>query len=163
MDLFVVRHAVAEDHAPDGDDAGRPLTKDGARRFRAVRRGLATQDVRFARILHSPWTRAAATAALLRKLVDDDRRIATELLCQAPRAELLALIAEDGGGGATAVVGHEPWLGELVAWLAFGDTRHGEAIPLKKGGVVHLTGRAVPGGMKLVAVMPPKLLRQLGA
>jgi len=23
----------------------------------------------------------------------------------------------------TTVVGHEPWLGELVAWLAFGDTR----------------------------------------
>ena len=33
---------------------------------------------------------------------------------------------------------------------------------LKKGGVVHLSGDAIPHGMKLHAHMPPKLLRALG-
>ncbi len=83
--------------------------------------------------------------------------IITDLLIQSPRAELLALIAERGED--TAVVGHEPWLGELVAWLAFGDTRHGEALMLKKAGVVWLEGSAVPGGMQVRAVLPPSVLR----
>jgi phosphohistidine phosphatase len=85
--------------------------------------------------------------------------IATDLLCQPPRAELLAMIAEKGES--TGVVGHEPWLGELFAWLAFGDTRHGEALVLKKGGVVELEGTAVPGGMMLRAIHPPRVLRRL--
>ena len=61
----------------------------------------------------------------------------------------------------TAVVGHEPWLGELVAWLAFGDTRHADALVLKKGGVIELEGSAVPGGMRLHAIIPPRVLRRL--
>jgi phosphohistidine phosphatase len=160
MYLYVVRHAAAEDASPEADDTQRPLTEEGAARFRLVRRGLAADGVRFARVLHSPWTRAAQTAALLRKLVEDDRLIATPLLCQAPRAELLALLAD--GSGPTAVVGHEPWLGELVAWLAFGDTRHGEALPFKKGGVAYLEGSPTPGGMKVIGLLPPRVLRRLG-
>ena len=56
---------------------------------------------------------------------------------------------------------YEPWLGELIAWLAFGDARHGEALMLKKAGVVWLEGSSVPGGMTVRAMMPPKLLREL--
>ena len=59
----------------------------------------------------------------------------------------------------TAVVGHEPWLGELVAWLAFGDTRHGEALQIKKASVVWLDGTAVPGGMTLRALLTPRMIR----
>jgi len=86
--------------------------------------------------------------------------IATDLLTQSPRAELLALIAERGEP--TAVVGHEPWLGELAAWLAFGDSRYGEALAIKKCGVLWLEGTAIPGGMHLRAAIPPRLLRALG-
>jgi phosphohistidine phosphatase len=59
------------------------------------------------------------------------------------------------------VVGHEPWLGELAAWLAFGDTRHGDALIIKKCGVVWLEGTAVPGGMQVRAAIPPRLLRAI--
>jgi phosphohistidine phosphatase len=89
----------------------------------------------------------------------DEPPLSTELLCQVPKSELLALIAELNE--TTAVVGHEPWLGELVAWLAFGDTRHGDALCLKKGGVVWLEGSCVPGGMQLRAVLPPNVLRSV--
>lgn len=85
--------------------------------------------------------------------------VATDLLTRSPRAELLALIAERNE--ITAAVGHEPWLGELVAWLAFGDTKHGDALIIKKCGVVWLEGTAVPGGMQIRAAIPPKLLRAL--
>ncbi len=158
MQLFVIRHAIAEDRRPDQDDAARELTGEGVAKMKQIVRGLRALDVEVARVLTSPWARALATAKLLAP-IGDGPPIATELLCQPPRAELLALIAERGEP--TAVVGHEPWLGELVAWLAFGDTRHGEALELKKGSVVELEGTVVPGGMMLRGVLQPRVLRRL--
>ncbi len=158
MHVYVIRHAIAEDAAAGQADADRELTEDGERKLRRVVKGLKRLDVELERIVSSPWKRAWETAALLRPICDT-APIGTDLLTQSPRAELLALIAEKNE--TTAVVGHEPWLGELVAWLAFGDTRHGEALTLKKGGVVWLEGSAVPGGMSVRALMPPTVLRNV--
>lgn len=156
MHLYVIRHAIAEDAEPGQSDAERALTDDGERKMRRIVKGMRRLDIELDRILTSPWRRATQTAMLLQPLCDDPP-LSTELLAQAPKAELLALIAEMNE--TTAVVGHEPWLGELVAWLAFGDTRHGEALCLKKGGVVWLDGSCVPAGMQVRAVLPPSVLR----
>lgn len=158
MQLFVIRHAIAEDRRPGLDDADRALTPEGVRKMKQVVRGLRELDVELARVVTSPWTRAIETAKLLAP-VSDSAPIATELLCQVPRAELLAMIAEHDE--TTGVVGHEPWLGELVAWLAFGDTRRGEALDLKKGSVVELEGSVVPGGMRVRGILQPRVLRRL--
>jgi len=158
MQLFVIRHAVAEDVGPTVDDPARELTDAGRTKLRRVVRGLRALDIRFERILCSPWKRAAQTARQLEAIASSEA-IATDLLTQPPRAELLALIAERSE--TTAVVGHEPWLGELVAWLAFGDTRHGDALIIKKCGVLWLEGTAVPGGMQVRAAIPPRLLRAI--
>jgi phosphohistidine phosphatase len=91
--------------------------------------------------------------------VSDADPIVTELLAQQPRAELLSVLAD--AADTTAVVGHEPWLGELVAWLAFGDTRHHHSLELKKGGVVWLDGHTIPGGMKIRALLPAKIAGSL--
>jgi phosphohistidine phosphatase len=159
MQLFVIRHAIAEERGPDQDDAARELTDEGVAKMKQVVRGLRELDLELARVLTSPWARALHTAKLLAP-VSDEPPISTELLCQSPRAELLAMIAERNE--TTAVVGHEPWLGELVAWLAFGDARRGDALELKKGSVVQLEGSVVPGGMTLQAILQPRVLRRLG-
>jgi phosphohistidine phosphatase len=156
MQLFVIRHAIAENATPDMEDSARELTDDGIRKLRQVVKGLRKLDISFDRVLTSPWARASHTARLLAPITDD-LPITTDLLCAPPRAELLALIAERNED--TAVVGHEPWLSELVAWLAFGDSRHGEALMIKKAGVVWLDGSAVPGGMSVRALLPPRLVR----
>jgi phosphohistidine phosphatase len=158
MQLFVIRHGVAEDGVPGQDDASRELTEGGERKLRKIVKGLRRLDIEFDRILTSPWKRAAQTAIALQPLCSDPA-LSTDLLAQPPKSELLALIAEMNE--TTAVVGHEPWLGELVAWLAFGDTRHGEALQLKKGGVVWLEGSCVPAGMMLRAVLPPSMIRKV--
>lgn len=164
MDLFVIRHAIAADAEPDQDDAARELTSDGTRKFKRAVQGLRELEWCFDRILTSPWTRAVQTAELLAPITVGPT-ISTDLLCDKPRPELFALIAETTAPQrkqhATAVVGHEPWLSELVAWLTFGDPHHSEAIEIKKGGVVWLNGTAVPGGMTLRALLTPKLLRAL--
>ena len=158
MHLYVVRHGIAEDSAPEGDDTARALTDEGEKKFKRSVKGLRELDCSVSRVLTSPWTRARQTADLLSPILDGEV-IVTDLLCTTPRPELYAMIAESGTS--IAVVGHEPWLSELVASLAFGDARHGEAIELKKGGVIWLDGTVVPGGMTIRAVMPPKLLRSL--
>jgi phosphohistidine phosphatase len=165
MRLLVVRHAIAAELEPGKDDALRPLTRKGVRRFRRVVHGLDSLGVRLAAVLHSPWTRASDTAALLAPLLGPAAAtVATDHLCRAPEGALLEAIAAATPPrpvGATAVVGHEPFLGELIGWLTGGDPRHGEALLLKKGSVTWLEGSPVPGGMTLHAVLPPRVLRAL--
>lgn len=157
MQLFVIRHAVAEDVAPGRDDADRALTDSGRAKARQAIRGLRALDIRFERLFTSPWKRAVQTAELLAPIAEP--ATPTELLAGPPTTALLALIAERNA--TTAVVGHEPWLGELVGWLAFGDARHGDALVIKKSGVIWLDGTAVPGGMQVRAAIPPRLLRAI--
>ncbi|MGE5182088.1 MAG: SixA phosphatase family protein [Acidobacteriota bacterium] len=163
MHLLVIRHAVAEERQPELDDTRRELTRAGTRKFRDAVHGLRELGWQLDRVLTSPWKRALQTAELLSPITSG-AAIESELLTRPPTAELLAQIAERTAEPAksrhaTAVVGHEPWLGELVAWLAFGDPRLGETLLLKKGGVAWLDGTAVPRGMRLRALLTPKALR----
>ena len=155
MQLFVIRHAIARDAKAGQEDASRTLTREGRRKMKRIVKGMRSLDVTFSRVLTSPWARAAQTAKLLSP-ISSAAPVATDLLCQSPRAELFALIADDSEP--TAIVGHQPWLGELIAWLAFGDSRHGDQLELKKGGMVWLEGTTIPGGMTVRAALPPRLL-----
>lgn len=159
MQLFVVRHAAAEGSEPGPEGAARELTEAGKTKLRRAVRGLGALEIRFDSVLTSPWKRALQTAKLLAPIAAA-APITTELLTQSPGTALLNLIAEHPE--TTAVVGHEPWLGELVAWLTFGDARHGDSMLIKKGGVLWLDGTPVPGGMQLRASLPPKVLRAIG-
>jgi phosphohistidine phosphatase len=155
MDLYVVRHGIAEVRREGLRDADRELTPKGEKRFRRCVRGLEALEVRLDRVLTSPWTRARRTAELLAPVAEGEPRV-EEGLARDPDPELLAAIAETGGER-VAVVGHEPWLSELTAWLVTGELG-GAQIVLKKGSVVHLRGEPEPGRMELRASMPPKVL-----
>src|SRR6476469_312933 len=100
MHLFVVRHGIAEDAEQGQEDASRELTSDGARKFKRSVQGLREMRWQFTRVLTSPWTRAMQTAELL-KPVTYGPTISTELLCDKPRPELFALIAEAGPDAGT--------------------------------------------------------------
>lgn len=160
----MIRHATAVERiegASDADDAARPLTERGRRRFRRVVRGLRRLGLDVDRVVHSPWTRAAQTADLLGRLVDgglDDARRVSPHLAAPPRAELFTDLAA-AGGDRVAVVGHEPWLADLLALLLTGSTAHADSLPFKKGGAAWLEGNPTPGGMKLIAFLPPRILR----
>jgi len=158
MQLYVIRHGIAEDAGPGQDDAERALTSDGEKKLRREVKGLRELGWMFERVLTSPWLRAKQTAKLLASITEHDVT-ETELLAAPPSRELMTLIAETKAEH-VAVVGHEPWLGELVQWLTLGDP-HRDALVLKKGGVVVLSGTPLPGAMKLHALLPPKIVRSL--
>ncbi|MBL8971088.1 MAG: histidine phosphatase family protein, partial [Myxococcales bacterium] len=116
MQLFLVRHAIATPPAPERPDAARPLTAEGRTRFVKAVRGLKALGWRFDRLYHSPLVRAVQTAELLQPLVDGPTVVMPDL-ARAPDEEMLAHLE----GSKVALVGHEPHLGTLLAWLVTGE------------------------------------------
>jgi phosphohistidine phosphatase len=157
MELVLVRHAPALPRGNSRADAARPLSAEGRASFARSVRGLEHLGVRFDRLYHSPWLRAVQTADALMPLVDGESVVCPEL-ARAPSAELLACVR----GERVALVGHEPWLSALTAWLVLGSPAGGSRLVIKKGGVVRLRGKLAPSGMELLALLPPKALRALG-
>ncbi len=157
MQLFLVRHAIAVPAALNLPDATRPLTAEGRGKFVKAVRGARALGWRFDHLYHSPLTRAVETAELLRSLLEGP---ATPLpdLARAPDEEMLAHVE----GSRVALVGHEPHLGALLAWLVIGDAKFGERFCFKKGGFAVLSGEPRPGAMTLEGLFAPKVLRRLG-
>jgi phosphohistidine phosphatase len=155
--LFLVRHAPAVASRRGAGDADRRLSPRGRLKFVLVARGLRRLGIRFDRVLYSPKARAAETAEILAPLVKGTSA-SSQALTRAPSAALLNEIR----GERVAVVGHEPWLSALAAWLVTGDRDRGTRFEMKKGGVIVLEGDPRPGAMRLVAALPPKVLRRIG-
>jgi phosphohistidine phosphatase len=158
MDLYVVRHAPAVPERADLPDEARPLTAEGRDRFQRAVKGMDRFGVRFDRMHHSPWLRAVETAELLTRLLDDGGETVVEAgLARPPDGHLLSALT----GERVAVVGHEPWLSELVSTLVCGSTRHAPRFDLRKGGLVWLRGDPRPRRMTLRAHLPPAALRRM--
>src|SRR4030095_13513133 len=85
----------------------------GRTRFSQAVMGLQRLKVRFDRLYHSPWLRAVETAELLAPVLDG-KAVCSPALARAPSQDVLDAL----DGRRVALVGHEPWLGELVALLA---------------------------------------------
>lgn len=161
MNLFVVRHAIAEDREPGTPDAERALTRRGRERFEVAVRGMQRLGLEFDEVLHSPLRRAVETAELLAP-VSSGRVVACRWLAESPGPELLEELGRHAADGSLALVGHEPWVSELVAWLVTADREHGADFAMKKGAVAWLAGSPEPGGMALGGYFAPKILRRAG-
>jgi phosphohistidine phosphatase len=157
MQLFLVRHAVAVAHGAAKTDAARWLTKNGSEDFEVGVKGLRALDITFDVLIHSPLRRAAETAELLAPLLDGVTRVDPALADGADGMDLSTIEGER-----VALVGHEPYLGQLAARLLVGSSASAARFPFKKGGVLWLEGkRAAEGAMDLVAMLPPAVLRVL--
>lgn len=160
MDLFVIRHAIAADARADQRDEDRPLTREGRERFEKAVEGLASLGIQLERVLYSPWKRAAETADLLKKITFGPLEPSAELT-KTPGEALLRKLSRHVEEGPLALVGHQPWLGQLFALLIAGNIERGDMIDLKKGGVVWLDGEPKKAGMRVRAYLPPRVLRAI--
>ena len=157
MQLLLIRHAPAEDPAPDRPDEARALTGRGKKRFRAAVAGMSRLGLEVDAVWHSPLRRAVQTAELLAPLLDGEIAVC-EALATPPDRALIELIAA-APLQRVALVGHEPWLGELAALLLTGKTSAAGNLSFRKGGAAWLEGEPSLGGMSLVAWLPPRVLR----
>lgn len=157
VDLWLVRHAPAED--AQEDDEGRALSARGRRRFSRAALGLDALGLEFDQLWTSPLLRARQTAEFLAEKAHGELRV-VDALAAAPDGELLELLT-GCAGSSVALVGHEPWLSQLTAWLVFGSREANAGLAFKKGGLAWLSGTPRPGGMRLRAFLPPRVLRAL--
>lgn len=158
MQLTLIRHAIAVERSAGGTDAARPLSPEGIDRFRQVVRGLDALGFRCDQLVHSPRLRAVQTAELAVPLVRGELQV-SPLLAEAPGPALFDLL----DGDRVALVGHSPWLEQLLALLTAGEVGRYKAFRLKKGGVAVLEGTARPAGMHLTALLPPRVTRRIGS
>jgi phosphohistidine phosphatase len=165
VDLYVVRHAIAEsrEDARFPEDRLRPLSPVGVDTFRRAARGIRRLGLAVDRVLASPYLRATQTAELLTEEAGWPKaEPCSELEPARPPGLLLGVLAAQAGES-LAVVGHEPELSRLVSLLIAADS-NAAAIDLKKGGVacVRISGSPAAGRGSLRWAVSPKILRALG-
>jgi phosphohistidine phosphatase len=163
MDLYLVRHAIAEPRDADRwpDDSLRPLTRAGAASFRRAGRGLRRLGIEVDAMLASSYVRAWQTSELLVEEAGwPGAEPCSELEPSAAPPTALAAI-RGRSERSLALVGHEPGLGRLASLLLAGSP---DAIELevKKGAVLSLRcdGPPAPAIASLRWSAGPKLLRR---
>jgi len=137
LDLYVVRHAAAED-APSGmPDAHRALTVKGREKFRKTARKLAAKVRSIDLIFTSPLVRAVQTAEILAGEVAHEAVSVLPALAGHPAQEVLdAIEGMRGDHASVALVGHEPQVTELLARSLQLPPDQAAAIQFRKGAVV---------------------------
>lgn len=139
MNLYLIRHAIAEEESPSGEDSQRVLTDKGAKKMRNIAKGLKTLGVEFDYIVSSPYLRAQQTAEILGDVFKIKKRVVVSenIAPMGDPNQLLAEINEKYSFSSLAVVGHEPYLSNLVSLLTAGGSP--VEMTFKKGGVCYLT------------------------
>ena len=159
--LYLVRHAIAAERGDKyPDDTKRPLTNRGISRMREVVKGFRTLGPEIDLVLTSPLVRARQTADILVAGLSPAPELAVEdTLAPDHRPEMVT----DALGGhasreAVALVGHEPDLGILAAWLIGAR----EPLVFKKGAIARIDVGGKPGrDGQLIWLATPAMLRGL--
>jgi phosphohistidine phosphatase len=131
MDLILWRHAEAE---PGEPDLGRRLTAKGIKQAERMSQWLDSRLPDTCRILASPADRAQQTALALKRKF----KVVPELM---PGATVTAVLAAAGWPDSrepALIVGHQPTLGEVAAFLLSGEDAPWS---VRKGAVWWLTNR----------------------
>lgn len=155
MELYVVRHGIAEDFPPDGSgDFGRRLTPDGIARMEQAARGMVRLGIAPDLLLSSPLVRARQTAEIVGRALGRDVRIEPRLASGCSVADIQAVLADVAQTRTVMIFGHEPDLS-----TAIGALTGGSRVEMKKGmmAALHLQGRH---GV-LLSLLPPRVLRQM--
>lgn len=163
MWVHLLRHGIAFDREDPRcpPDPQRPLTDKGVARTRAVATGLRRIGLEVDAILTSPYLRSRQTADIVHDALAPEvplKQLSSLVPDGDPAAMLKTILAQ--GFDAPLCVGHAPSLDDLVAYVVGCE---GPVLKLKKAGLCSLfVDRAVCGGGRLHAVLPPGMLRGLG-
>src|SRR5262249_25663055 len=140
-------HAEAVPHRDPrfSHDSERPLTPEGAARMRSAAAGMRRLDLRFDRIVTSPFVRAHETASIVADALDQpDRLIVEPALASGARWDRVKKALAAGPAKhaeSVLLVGHEPDLSKMAADII--DAGRGSII-FKKGSLASVAVDAIP-------------------
>jgi phosphohistidine phosphatase len=156
MEIYLVRHGIAQEPADAPSDAERSLTKEGQEKTSRVAKAFARQVSRVDVILHSPYARARETAELFaRELPKAKVRAASGLTPHDGARSALPLLQEYDEKS-VMIVGHEPHLSSFASLLLTG--RELPVLEFKKAGVAGIECLAGLQHCRLSFLLSPKWL-----
>ncbi len=156
MEIYLLRHGIAEDRASSGRDADRRLTEEGREKLRKVLDRGHAAGVRPSLILTSPYRRALETAEIAAHELGYEGHIlrTPSLIPGAAPHQVWDEIRSRPEEEAILLAGHEPLFSATVAFL-LGSTR--EMVQFRKGALVRIdvesTGSA-PDGILQWMIIP---------
>jgi phosphohistidine phosphatase len=164
MTLYLIRHAQADERGPEyPDDSKRPLVDKGFKQVKTLVKVLKTLNIEFDALFSSPYTRAAQTAEPLLPQLRKGRHIHyLDTLAIDDYEQLLIDVKErlSKSDKTIALVGHEPYLGQLAANLLTGDTDEPK-VNFRKAALLELSGELEVSQMTLEMFMPASIYKNI--
>src|SRR5271170_5901096 len=119
MELYLLRHGIAEEHSASGRDADRRLTEEGREKLRRVLKRAAAAGVSPSLVISSPYKRALETAeiAALELRYKGEILRAGSLTPDSSPPSVWSEIREQRDQLSILLAGHEPLFSDTVAFL----------------------------------------------
>jgi phosphohistidine phosphatase len=155
MELFFLRHGLADRNQWSGPDDKRPLTEDGKSKMAKQARYMVSLKLPIRLILTSPLVRARQTAEIVAGEFGDVNLVIESRLSPGFDIRILQdILQERAETNALMVVGHEPDFSQTI-----GDLIGGGQVVMKKGGLAYVNViRLDPPAGELVWLLPPRLM-----
>lgn len=158
MQVYLLRHGIAEESSPGGSDADRELTPEGRKKLRQVLEAASESGVAPTLILTSPLKRALQTAEIAGQVLGYKEPILrTKALAPGAGVEQVwDEIRVHRDEDAILLVGHNPLFSDLAAYFLGSKTAQ---IQFKKGSVMRVDFESFPAQPKgtLRWYLTPKL------
>ena len=140
MNLYLMCHANAAELDEDTEDNQRPLTEKGRKKLGQIASNLEKLDLEIDAIITSPYRYARQTANIIADGLDIKKKAILESENLTPLGFAEKLVDEINSREPVEnlfLVGHEPFLSQLIGTLLAGDASL--LVTVKKGGLCKLT------------------------
>ncbi|HLY17050.1 MAG TPA: phosphohistidine phosphatase SixA [Bryobacteraceae bacterium] len=143
MEIYVLRHGIADEPKAGAPDSERALTDAGREKLRAVLERAREAGVQPTLILTSPYRRALQTAQIAGQVLECKKIVESDILVpeSTPKA-VWELICARRREEALLLAGHEPLLGMTVAHLLGAPSLQ---VDLKKAALVRIDQETFSG------------------
>jgi len=160
MDIYIVRHGIAEEATRGMSDEKRALTSEGRKKMKEAAAGFANLELGVSRVFASPLVRAQQTAEILAAPLKLKVEEMPELAPGHSPSEVLRALQEHRSVKGVMLVGHQPNCSDLTSYLLGGNSIVN--VEFKKGAICVIYSENLSAGDGiLLAHYPPSALRSL--
>jgi phosphohistidine phosphatase len=159
MELYILRHGIAEDEKPGQRDSERALTDEGRRKLREVLRVAERAGLNPDLMISSPYLRAVQTAEVAKDILRYKGTLSQTpaLIPSSEPATVWQEVRTHRDASSIILVGHEPLLSQVVGYMLGAPALQ---VDLKKAAIVRIdleSFGAHPRGV-LKWMLTPKLI-----
>ena len=142
MEIYLLRHGIAEDAPSGSPDSERALTREGREKLRRVLKRAREAGVAPSLILSSPYRRAQETAEIAAETLDYHGKIVLTpaLIPNASPGGIWEEIRACRGEDAVLLASHEPLMSSLLAHLLGAGSLHTD---FKKGALARVDAESL--------------------